>query len=40
VGFLAGKCRRDQPAPAGTRFAVQTQRAATILISENFDVLE
>ena len=39
-GFLTGKYRRGQPAPAGTRFAVQTQRAATILTPENFAVLE
>jgi len=39
-GFLTGKYRRGQPAAAGTRFAVQTQRAATILTPENFDVLE
>jgi aryl-alcohol dehydrogenase-like predicted oxidoreductase len=39
-GFLTGKYRRGQPAPAGTRFAVQTQRAATILTPENYDVLE
>ncbi|MGE3541556.1 MAG: aldo/keto reductase [Candidatus Tectimicrobiota bacterium] len=39
-GFLTGKYQRDQQATAGTRFAVQTQRAATILTPENFDVLE
>ena len=39
-GFLTGKYRRDQQAPAGTRLAVQTQRAETILTAENFDVLE
>jgi aryl-alcohol dehydrogenase-like predicted oxidoreductase len=39
-GFLTGKYRRGQPAAAGTRFAVQTQRAATILTPENFDVLD
>jgi aryl-alcohol dehydrogenase-like predicted oxidoreductase len=39
-GFLTGKYRRDQRPEAGTRFAVQTQRAATILTPENFDVLE
>ena len=39
-GFLTGKYRRGQPAAAGTRFAVQQQRAATILTPENFAVLE
>jgi aryl-alcohol dehydrogenase-like predicted oxidoreductase len=39
-GFLTGKYRRGQPPGTGTRFAVQTQRAATILTPENFDVLE
>jgi aryl-alcohol dehydrogenase-like predicted oxidoreductase len=39
-GFLTGKYRRDQLPEAGTRFAVQTQRAAIILTPENFDVLE
>src|SRR5690606_37212240 len=39
-GFLTGKYRRGQPPPSGTRFAAQTQRAATILTPENFDVLE
>ncbi|HXH08885.1 MAG TPA: aldo/keto reductase [Alphaproteobacteria bacterium] len=37
-GFLTGKHRRGQPAGAGTRFAGQSQRAATILTAENFDV--
>jgi aryl-alcohol dehydrogenase-like predicted oxidoreductase len=39
-GFLTGKYQRGQPPAAGTRFAVQTQRASTILTPENFDVLE
>ncbi len=39
-GFLTGKYRRDQQAASGTRFAVQTRRAETILTPENFDVLE
>jgi len=39
-GFLTGKYRRGQSPAAGTRFAAQTQRAATILTPENFDVLE
>jgi aryl-alcohol dehydrogenase-like predicted oxidoreductase len=39
-GFLTGKYRRGQLPEAGTRFAVQTQRASTILTPENFDVLE
>jgi aryl-alcohol dehydrogenase-like predicted oxidoreductase len=39
-GFLTGKYQRGQPPGAGTRFAVQTQRAATILTPENFDVLD
>jgi aryl-alcohol dehydrogenase-like predicted oxidoreductase len=39
-GFLTGKYRRGQQPAAGTRFAVQTQRAATILTPENFDVLD
>jgi aryl-alcohol dehydrogenase-like predicted oxidoreductase len=39
-GFLTGKYRRGQPPETGTRFAAQTQRAATILTPENFDVLE
>jgi aryl-alcohol dehydrogenase-like predicted oxidoreductase len=39
-GFLTGKYRRGQPPGAGTRFAAQRQRAATILTAENFDVLE
>jgi len=39
-GFLTGKYRRGQPAPAGSRFAVQTRRAETILTPENFAVLE
>ncbi len=39
-GFLTGKYRRGQPAPAGTRLAVQTKRAEFILTDENFDVLK
>jgi aryl-alcohol dehydrogenase-like predicted oxidoreductase len=39
-GFLTGKYKRGQAAPAGTRLAVQTQRAEFILTGENFDVLE
>jgi aryl-alcohol dehydrogenase-like predicted oxidoreductase len=39
-GFLTGKYRRGEPPAAGTRFAVQTQRAATVLTPENFEVLE
>jgi aryl-alcohol dehydrogenase-like predicted oxidoreductase len=39
-GFLTGKYRRGQAPEAGTRFAVQTQRASTILTPENFDVLD
>jgi aryl-alcohol dehydrogenase-like predicted oxidoreductase len=39
-GFLTGKYQRGQPAAAGTRFAVQQQRAAAILTPENFAVLE
>ena len=39
-GFLTGKYKRGQPAAAGTRFSVQTQRAETILTPENFAVLE
>jgi aryl-alcohol dehydrogenase-like predicted oxidoreductase len=39
-GFLTGKYKQGQPAAAGTRFAVQQQRAATILTPENFAVLE
>ena len=39
-GFLTGKYRRGQQPAAGTRFAVQTQRAAIILTPENFDVLD
>jgi aryl-alcohol dehydrogenase-like predicted oxidoreductase len=39
-GFLTGKYRRGQQPGTGTRFAVQTQRAATILTPENFDVLD
>lgn len=39
-GFLTGKYRPGQPAAAGTRFAVQRQRAETILTPENFAVLE
>jgi aryl-alcohol dehydrogenase-like predicted oxidoreductase len=39
-GFLTGKYRRGQQAAPGTRFAVQTRRAETILTEENFDVLE
>jgi aryl-alcohol dehydrogenase-like predicted oxidoreductase len=39
-GFLTGKYKQGQPAAVGTRFAVQQQRAATILTPENFAVLE
>jgi aryl-alcohol dehydrogenase-like predicted oxidoreductase len=39
-GFLTGKYRRGQPPGAGTRFAAQIHRAATILTPENFEVLE
>lgn len=39
-GFLTGKYKRHQQAAPGTRFAVQTRRAETILTPENFDVLE
>jgi aryl-alcohol dehydrogenase-like predicted oxidoreductase len=39
-GFLTGKYRRGQPAAPGTRLAVQTRRAETLLTPENFDVLE
>jgi aryl-alcohol dehydrogenase-like predicted oxidoreductase len=39
-GFLTGKYRRGQPPGADTRFAVQQQRAATILTAENFEVLD
>ena len=39
-GFLTGKYRRGQPAAPGTRLAVQTRRAETILTPENFAVLE
>jgi aryl-alcohol dehydrogenase-like predicted oxidoreductase len=39
-GFLTGKYRRGQPAPTGTRLAVQKQRAEFILTDVHFDVLE
>ena len=39
-GFLTGKYRRGQKPTPGTRLSVQSQRAETILIEENFDVLE
>jgi aryl-alcohol dehydrogenase-like predicted oxidoreductase len=39
-GFLTGTYRRGQPPGTGTRFAVQTHRAATILTPQNFDVLD
>jgi aryl-alcohol dehydrogenase-like predicted oxidoreductase len=39
-GFLTGKYRRGQPAAPGTRLAVQTRRAETLLTPENFAVLE
>jgi len=39
-GFLTGKYRRGEPAAPGTRLAVQTHWAETILTPENFAVLE
>jgi aryl-alcohol dehydrogenase-like predicted oxidoreductase len=39
-GFLTGKYRRGHAPEAGTRFAVQTQRAAAILTPETFEVLD
>jgi aryl-alcohol dehydrogenase-like predicted oxidoreductase len=39
-GFLTGKYRRDQAAPADSRLSVQKQRAEFLLTEEHFDVLE
>ena len=39
-GFLTGKYKRGKQPPKGTRLSIQKKRADTILIDDNFDVLE